>query len=129
MRQGRREGLSAQQSFQRDFGEASAALEAMRGYGEYLFGELGACVPPSSLSETVALDDRARAAALWATETAERIVRFAHRAAGGDAVFAAHPLARLLRDLATITQHVIVSESAYERLGRGRLGLEVRPGL
>ena len=128
VRQGQREGIAAQQSFQRELGQAAAAAQAIRGYGEQLFSQL-ADAPVNSLADSVALDDRSRSAALWATQTSEQIVQFAHRAAGGDAVFADHPLPRLLRDAATIRQHVVVSDSAYERLGRARLGFEVPPGL
>ena len=104
------------------------ATRAIRGYGVQLFREL-ADAPVRDVTDAVKLDDTARSAAAWATRTAESVIRTAHRAAGGDAVFLDHPLQRLLREIQTVSQHVIVADGSFQRVGRHALGLPVRPGL
>lgn len=128
VRLGVRAPLAERETFQRELGELVAGVRAIRNHGLQLFREL-ADAPVRDVSDAVRMDDTARSAAAWATRSAESIIRTAHRAAGGDAVFLDHPLQRLLRDVQTATQHVVVSDRAFERLGRHTLGLPVRPGL
>ena len=128
VRLGARAPLAEREIFQRELGELVAATRAIRGHGLQLFREL-ADAPVRDVSDAVRMDDTARSAAAWATRTAESIIRTAHRAAGGDAVFLDHPLQRLLRDIQTASQHVVVSDNVFQRLGRHTLGLPVRPGL
>lgn len=128
VRLGARAPLAERETFQRELGELVAGVRAIRNHGLQLFREL-ADAPVRDLPDAVRMDDTARSAAAWATRSAESIIRAAHRAAGGDAVFLDHPLQRLLRDIQTATQHVVVSDNAFERLGRHTLGLPVRPGL
>ena len=129
VRVGQRDPLAEREVFQRGLGAAAAEVAAVRGYGLQLLSELAELPPPADLADAVARDAKARAAAAWAQEVAERAARFAHLAAGGDAVHEGHPLERLVRDAQTMSAHVIVSEAAYVRLGQQRLGLKVRPGL
>ncbi len=129
VRVGQRAALAEREVFQRGLGAAAAEVAAVRGYGTQLLSEVAELPPPSDLAGVVARDAKARAAAAWAQEVAERTARFAHLAAGGDAVHEGHPLERLVRDAQTMSAHVVVSEAAYIRLGRQRLGLELRPGL
>lgn len=129
VRVGQRSPLAEREVFQRGLGAAAAEVAAVRGYGARLLSELFELPPPADAAAAVERDVASRAAAAWAQEAAERATRFAHRAAGGDAVHEGHPLERLVRDAQTMSAHVIVSEAAYERLGRQRLGLKVRPGL
>jgi len=128
VRLGARAPLAERELFQRELGGLAATARAIRGHGLELFRGL-AEAPVRSVSDAVLMDDTARSAAAWATRSAESVVRTAHRAAGGDAVFLAHPLQRLLRDVQTVSQHVVVSDNAFQRLGRHKLGLSVRPGL
>ena len=128
VRLGARAPLAERETFQRELGELVAGARAIRNHGLQLFREL-ADAPVRDVSDAVRMDDTARSAAAWATHSAESIIRAAHRAAGGDAVFLDHPLQRLLRDIQTATQHVVVSDNAFERLGRHTLNLPVRPGL
>lgn len=127
-RTGQRAPIAEQQHFQGDLGRCAAQVEVMEGYGHHLFEEL-LTAPVRSLEDTVRMDDRARAALRWAHQTAEQIVRTLHEHAGGPAVYSNNVLARLLRDIQTVSQHVIQTQSAYIRKGQHQLGLPVRPGL
>ena len=129
VRVGQRSPLAEREAFQRGLGAAAAEVAAVRGHGARLLSELFELPPPADPAAAVGRDAASRAAAAWAQEVAERATRFAHRAAGGDAVHEGHPLERLVRDAQTMSAHVIVSEAAYERLGRQRLGFEMSPGL
>ena len=51
-------------------------------------------------------------------EAATEVAEFAYRYGGGDAVYAASPLQRALRDLRVASQHVLVSEANHEALGK-----------
>jgi len=71
----------------------------------------------------VTLQAEARAAAVLCTDEAIAVTTNLFRYAGGGAVMLANPLQRILRDLFTAQSHLVVSDSAYENLGRLRLGL------
>jgi len=128
IRTGQRDAIALQRHVQLDIGECAALLDVMEGFAEHQFPALLAA-PVESLDEIVRLASRARAALRWADQSAERIVRVAHEHAGGAAVYDDNPLPRLLRDIQTVSQHVIQIDSAYIRYGQHQLGLEVRPGL
>ena len=127
-RTGQRASIAQQQHFQGDLGRCLALLDAIEGYGRHLFEDL-LNAPIRSLEDAVQMDDRARSALRWAHQTAEQIVRTAHEHAGGPAVYSDNVLARLLRDIQTVSQHVIQTQSAYIRRGQHQLGIPVRPGL
>ncbi len=127
-RTGQRASIAEQQHFQGDLGRCAAQLEIMEGYGRHLFEEL-LNAPVRSVEDAVRMDDRARSALRWAHQTAEEIVRTVHEHAGGPAVYSDNVLARLLRDIQTVSQHVIQTQSAYIRRGQHQLGMTVRPGL
>lgn len=127
-RTGQRASISEQQHFQGDLGRCVALVEVMEGYGHHLFEEL-LTAPVRSLEDAVQMDDRARAALRWAHQAAEDVARTAHEHAGGPAVYSDNVLARLLRDIQTVSQHVIQTQSAYIRRGQHHLGMTVRPGL
>ncbi len=113
---------------QHDIGEAQAMLEAIEGYGRNLCEQLHD-TPIDTPEEAVKLGDRARSAYRWCNQTTERIVKTVHDHMGGADVFESSIIQRLLRDIQTSSQHVMPGDSAYVRLGRHRLGLEVRPGI
>lgn len=79
-----------------------------------------------SAEETVAsveLQAEARAAAVLCTDEAMAVTTNLFRHAGGQAVMQGDPIQRALRDLLTAQSHLMVSDSAYESLGKLRLGL------
>ena len=63
-----------------------------------------------------------RSVATHATETAVEVVTGLFRAAGGGALYRSGVLQRCLRDINAAAQHLMVSDSAYERLGQILLG-------
>jgi alkylation response protein AidB-like acyl-CoA dehydrogenase len=69
---------------------------------------------------------RIRAAATWATEQAADVVRAAHRAGGGGAVYATSPLQRRLRDIDALTQHFLVRRDTITTAGAILAGQDVR---
>jgi NAD(P)-dependent dehydrogenase (short-subunit alcohol dehydrogenase family)/alkylation response protein AidB-like acyl-CoA dehydrogenase len=71
----------------------------------------------------VALQAEARAVAVFCTSEAIEVTTKLFRFAGGSAVMQGAPMERTLRDLFTAQSHLFVSDSAYENLGRLRLGL------
>lgn len=65
------------------------------------------------------LDERGvlRATSVWIVERAEAAVNAAHRAAGGGAIYADHPLQRRLRDIQTLRQHFLVRADTFAAAG------------
>jgi alkylation response protein AidB-like acyl-CoA dehydrogenase len=59
-----------------------------------------------------------RSTATYATDTPVEIVRALFRAAGGAALYRSGRLRRCMRDINSGAQHLMVSGSAYERLGQ-----------
>ena len=64
-----------------------------------------------------------RSAAVYATEVSVEVAQSVFRHAGASAVYEGHLMQRLLRDLNVAAQHYMVADTAYEQLGRARLGL------
>ena len=123
-----RGSIAERERVQHDIGEAQAMLDAIEGYGRDLCQQLHD-TPSDSPEQAVKLGDRARSAYRWCNQTTERIVKTVHDHMGGADVFESSLVQRLLRDIQTSSQHVMPGDSAYVRLGRHRLGLEVRPGI
>ena len=71
----------------------------------------------------IELQAEARAASVLCTDEAIAVTNTLFRYAGGSAVMLDHPLQRTLRDLYTAQSHLMVSDAAYEALGKLRLGL------
>ena len=63
-----------------------------------------------------------RLAVTHLVHAAAAVVDRVHTLAGGDAIFAASPLQRCLRDVHVATQHMMVGESTFELAGRLLLG-------
>jgi alkylation response protein AidB-like acyl-CoA dehydrogenase len=63
-----------------------------------------------------------RLAATHLVHAAAAVVDRMHTLAGGNAIFATSPLQRCLRDVHVTTQHMMVSESTFELVGRLLLG-------
>lgn len=127
-RQAYRSLIAERERVQHDIGQAQAMLEAIEGYGHRL-SELLHDTPIDTPEAAVKLCDRARSAYRWCNQTTERIVQIVHEHMGGADVYETSMIQRLLRDIQTSSQHVMPGDSAYVRLGRHRLGLEVRPGI
>ena len=123
-----RGSIADRERVQHDIGEAQAMLDAIEGYGRDLCQRLHD-TPIDSPEQAVKLGDHARSAYRWCNQTTERIVKTVHDHMGGADVFESSLVQRLLRDIQTSSQHVMPGDSAYVRLGRHRLGLEVRPGI
>tara|TARA_B100001093_G_scaffold212514_1_gene203971 strand:- start:214 stop:1098 length:885 start_codon:yes stop_codon:yes gene_type:complete len=71
----------------------------------------------------IALQAEARAASVLCTDEAIAVTNTLFRYAGGSAVMLDDPMQRILRDLYTAQSHLMVSDAAYEALGKLRLGL------
>lgn len=127
-RQAYRTPIADRERVQHDIGQAQAMLEAIEGYGHRL-SELCHDTPIDTPEAALKLCDRARSAYRWCNQTTERIVQIVHEHMGGADVYETSMIQRLLRDIQTSSQHVMPGDSAYVRLGRHRLGLEVRPGI
>ena len=123
-----RGSIAERERVQHDIGEAQAMLDAIEGYGRNLCEQLHD-TPLESTEQAVKLGDHARSAYRWCNQTTEQIARTVHNHMGGADVFESSLIQRLLRDIQTSSQHVMPGDSAYVRLGRHRLGLEVGPGI
>jgi alkylation response protein AidB-like acyl-CoA dehydrogenase len=64
---------------------------------------------------------KARAAAVYITEMAQRVTTVAFQSAGGGALFETNPLQRCFRDVHAAGQHFMVNQSAYRALGQFKL--------
>jgi hypothetical protein len=64
-----------------------------------------------------------RAVCAHVTEACQAIVARCLRQAGAGAIMPGNPLERLQRDMTVAAQHYMIGDSAYETLGRLRLGI------
>ena len=112
--------LGTRPVIQRDFSVAANRLAAARAFALQVFDDAW---DQRQLGEpiTLAHDARIRSMVAWVTDTCLDVVRFAHHALGGAANFTDHPLQQLLRDLTAASQHIFVSDFAYERDGSFQL--------
>jgi len=76
--------------------------------------------PETGLSEAAA---NMRAVCAHVTEACQAIVARCLRQAGAGAIMPGNPLERLQRDMTVAAQHYMIGDSAYETLGRLRLGI------
>lgn len=114
--------LASRTAFQRDLGECDMQLRAARALVIEVFENVWArlCAGHQPSPEAQA---EMRSVATLATRVALDVVTQAFRYAGGSAVYCTDVLQRCWRDLNTAAQHFMVSDSAYENLGKYRLGL------
>ncbi len=108
--------LATSPLFHHDLARADAGLAAGR---SLVFETANRLWAQAESGGEVTLRDRARAraAAAWATEAALAATEFAYRAGGGEAVYAASPLQRRLRDVHAVTQHFIVRPDTFVAAG------------
>jgi alkylation response protein AidB-like acyl-CoA dehydrogenase len=113
--------LAGRAAFQARLGEAEVRLRLVRGGALELFEAAWATVCGGG-ALTRRQQAELRSAATHATETAVGIVTGLFRAAGGGALYRTGVLQRCFRDINAGAQHLMVSDSAYERLGQILLG-------
>jgi alkylation response protein AidB-like acyl-CoA dehydrogenase len=113
--------LAARAAFQARLGEGEIRLRTVRAGAIELFDAAWAAVAAGG-SLTRRQQSELRGVATYATETAVEIVTGLFRAAGGGALYRTGVLQRCLRDINAGAQHLMVSDSAYERLGQIVLG-------
>lgn len=113
--------LAARPLVQRAIGRGELALAAARALAvERNRAAMDAVERGETVSPRLALE--LRGVAVYCTELAREIVGEAFRHAGARAIYEGHVLQRCLRDISVAGQHLMVSESAYELLGRCCLG-------
>lgn len=114
-------GLVDRESFQSMVAEAELRIRAAR----LLMADVSSRLLESASEQEapIALQAEARAAATLCTDEAIDITTRLFRFAGGSAVMQGDPMEQLFRDLLTAQAHLFVSDTAYESLGRLRLGL------
>jgi len=114
--------LADRPSFQQGLARAGARLRSARAW----VVETLEAIAESTASESGA-SLRARADATAATTNAYEAsldaTRFAFRAAGGSALFRSNRLQRCLRDIEAGSQHMVVSDESWERVGQVWLGV------
>ena len=66
---------------------------------------------------------RLRGACVYATDVACQVATMAFRYGGGNAIYNDRVLQRCIRDINAAAQHFMVNTSAYDNLGRFRLGM------
>jgi alkylation response protein AidB-like acyl-CoA dehydrogenase len=111
------------QSFQVDLGRMEAQ------YAELIAGARASAVqfdaalsgPEAELNKAAA---DMRAVCAHVTEACQTIASRCLRHAGAGAIMPGNPLERLQRDMTVAAQHYMVGDSAYEALGRLRLGID-----
>lgn len=118
---GQSESIADRGAFQRDYGEMWCAYDAARAYALSTLDEAMA-MREDGVDTSHSEDARIRAMVTWVTDTCVDVVRFALHNGGGAAAFQHSPLQKLMRDILVASQHVYVSDSAYERSGAFRLG-------
>ena len=117
--------LARRPGVQGALGAAATRLASARAYlheqleAAYAEAVDGAEVP--SMQRRVAM----RGAAVHAAATAAEVTSTAYTLAGGTSIRNAHALGRLFRDAHVVTQHIMVSGSIYEAVGKSLLGVDL----
>jgi alkylation response protein AidB-like acyl-CoA dehydrogenase len=120
--QGSRRALAERSVIQVEVAEAEARLRAARAL---VRERVSIAYDAAERDGTIATEDRAllRLAATHAARESAAVGDLMFRAAGGSAIYATSPLQRCLRDLHTLTQHVMVGGTTLELTGRCLLGV------
>jgi alkylation response protein AidB-like acyl-CoA dehydrogenase len=103
--------------------EATGQLESARAY---LLDMLGVFWDAATAKRAVSLEQRAqlRIAITGSMEQASRVVDFAFRTAGADAIFQGSPFERRFRDMHTVTAQGQAHLSNFEGAGQALFGIE-----
>jgi alkylation response protein AidB-like acyl-CoA dehydrogenase len=115
--------LADRAAVQRLIGHGELRLRAARGLALDVYAQVMDIVRSSeSLSPRLTLETRA--VAVYCTEVAVDIISQAFRYSGAAAIYEKSVMQRCLRDISVAAQHLMVSEVAYELLGKIHLGFE-----
>ena len=119
--------LRERASVQIDVGRARGLVDGARAHVTSVANEVFARVRAGTAPS---VDDqvRLRLAYVTAAESFSRAVDLARNAAGMNAITLGSALERCWRDAHAVTQHVAISPTHFERLGRITLGLDAGPG-
>lgn len=113
--------IAEQPTFQRMVGECDVRLKAARALCFEVYEEAWEAAQGGRTGSD--LDDaNLRACAVLATDVAIDVASLAFRAGGGSALYDSSDLQRCLRDIHAAAQHFVVSDAAYEALGKMRMG-------
>jgi len=119
--------LADRPALQRFIGHSDMRLRAARALTMTL-NEQAMDVVASGAKPTTRLALELRSSAVYCTEVGTEIINQAFRYSGAAAIFEGQLMQRCLRDISVAAQHLMVSEIAYELLGKTHLGFEdVRP--
>ncbi len=110
----------------RFIGEADLKLRGVRALMHERYAALYDKVVAGQLPDTADIAD-VRAIAVYATDIAVWVATQTFHFAGNTGLHHPHVLGRLLRDLNTAGLHQVMSDTAYENLGKVRLGLPSDP--
>jgi len=115
--------LAANPSFHLDLAEADTTIRAARA----LLYETAEGAWGTASSGTFSMEERARirAAGVWATDAAARVVTAAFRLGGGGAIYTDSPLQRRLRDVHALKQHFILRRDTLTTAGAILAGQDV----
>jgi len=100
-------------------GELRAALALLRATADQAWTDTA-----TTKQITDATRASVRLASTHAARAAKRVVDTAYHLGGGTALYSKSPLQRCLRDVNTMTQHIMVAEPTLRPVGRILLGLE-----
>lgn len=113
--------LADREVVQRFVGRAELQWRAARELALSLNREADACAAAGK-TPTNELSIQLRSVACYCTEVAADIINEAFRYSGAGAIYEGNVMQRCLRDISVAQQHLMVSEVAYELLGKTRLG-------
>jgi alkylation response protein AidB-like acyl-CoA dehydrogenase len=115
--------LADRAAVQRLIGHSELCLRAARGLAlDVNVQAMETVLRGETLSPKLALETRA--AAVYCTEVAVDIISQAFRYSGAAAIYEKSVMQRCLRDINVAAQHLMVSEVAYELLGKTHLAFE-----
>ena len=104
-------------------GRAQALLSAARAYARCMTAQMWAQAR-GEVAQDLSLKAEVQLASSFAVDASAEALELVRRVAGTSAIAEVGPLARVVRDMAVLTQHAFVSDSRYESVGQTMLGLE-----
>ena len=120
--------LRERPALQLDVARAWALVDAGRASQQYAGSELARVFDSGNTPGAVELA-RLRAAYVQAAERALEAVEVVHAAAGSSTLAPGNHIDRAFRDVHAATQHLAISRSHYERIGRLVLGMDAAAGM
>jgi len=118
--------LDERQIVHRFIGQADLKIRSIRALLHDRYEELFDGILAGKMPDAAAIAD-VRAMGLYATDVAIDTVTQVFHFAGNTGLHHPHVIGRLLRDLNTAGLHQVMSDTAYENLGKFRLGLPADP--